>query len=82
MDGGRSMVGGAGVDVERDRELRCDSLLSGIGGAASCLGHLYTVSLLSSSSGTLAQLTVESGDLLPASHECVVSVLSHLCHML
>jgi hypothetical protein len=76
------MVGGAEVGVERDRELRCDSLLSSIGGAASRLWHLYTVSLLSSSFGTLAQLTVESGDLLPASHERAVSVLSHLCRML
>jgi hypothetical protein len=70
MDGGRGMVGGAGVGAERDRErvehidgrgeLRGDSLLSGTGGDASRLGHLYTISLLSSTSGTLAQLTADS----------------------
>jgi hypothetical protein len=54
MDGGRGMVGGAGVGAERDCELRGDSLLSGTGGDASGLGHLYTVSLLSSSARSSA----------------------------
>jgi hypothetical protein len=74
MDGGRGIVGGVGVDVRE--------LLSSTDGDASRLGHLYTISLLLSSSSTLAQLIVESGDLLLTSHERVVSVLSHLCRTL
>jgi hypothetical protein len=74
MDGGRGIVGGVEVDVRE--------LLSSTNGDASRPGHLYTISLLLSSSSTLAQLTVESGDLLLTSHERVVSVLSHLCRTL
>jgi hypothetical protein len=54
MDGGCGMVGGAEVGAERDCELRGDSLLSGTGRDTSGLGHLYTVSLLSSSARSSA----------------------------
>jgi hypothetical protein len=48
-----------GVGAEHDRGLCGDSLLSGTGGDASRLGHLYTVSLLSSSARSSAPATYE-----------------------